>query len=124
MPPGTPMRRGCVVGCEGVMERGDGSHVPRVTCHGTCQESAVVVNEVGDDYFHELLWELGDWGRRCGGRLWGASDKQREKSSFGSVPKSVDEEFIRCRTVNEIGSLDGIWKHLLTRMSVSSPPSP
>jgi len=31
------------------MKMGDGSDVPWVTCQGTCQEAAFVVNEVGDD---------------------------------------------------------------------------
>ena len=52
-----------IVGREGVMEIGDGGNVPRETCHGARQEGARIVNEVGDDRFHKLLRELGDWGR-------------------------------------------------------------
>ena len=48
---------------EGVMKMGDGDDVPRVACHGTCEEGGGVVNEVGHDHFYEVLWELGDWGR-------------------------------------------------------------
>ena len=44
------------------MEMGGGSDIPRVTCHGACQESACVVNEVGEDYFDKILRELGDGG--------------------------------------------------------------
>ena len=83
------------------MESGDGSYVPRVTGHGTCQKTMFVVSEVGDDYFHELLWELGDWGRMRGERLWGATKEQPDDFGFGSVPKLVDEEFTRCRGVSE-----------------------
>jgi hypothetical protein len=37
-----------IVGREGMMKMGDGGNVP-------CQEGALVVNQVGDDLFHELL---------------------------------------------------------------------
>jgi hypothetical protein len=37
------------------MKVGEGSDVPRVTCRGACQEGASIVNEVGDNLFHELL---------------------------------------------------------------------
>jgi hypothetical protein len=46
---------------EGVVKMGDSSNVPRVAGHGTCQEGGGVVNEVGDNCFHEFLWEPGDW---------------------------------------------------------------
>ena len=52
-----------IVGREGVMKIGDGGDVPRETCHGVRQEGAYIVNEVGDNHFHKLLQELGDWGR-------------------------------------------------------------
>ena len=42
---------------------GDGGDVPRVTDNGAYKEGAGVVNKVGDDNFHELLREPGDWGR-------------------------------------------------------------
>jgi len=103
VPSGIPEHGGFVVGREGVMERRDGSYVPRVTRHGTCKETEFVVNEVGDDYFHELLWELGDWGRTvtCGGRLRGGSKEQPDDFGFGSVPKLVDEEFTRFRSLTK-----------------------
>ena len=88
------------------MESGDGSYVPRVTGHGTCQEAAFVVSEVGNDYLHELLWEPGDWRWTCGGRLWGR--ERLHDFGFGSVPKLVDEEFTRCRSVNKTTSLNGM----------------
>ena len=62
-PPVLPARvEVVVIGCNGVMKIGDGSNVPRVTCHGARKEAARVVNEVGDNHFYEHLWELGGRG--------------------------------------------------------------
>ena len=57
------------------------------------------MNEVGDNYFHELLGELGDLGWACDGCLRGTSTELLD-FGFGSVPKLVDEEFICYRDVN------------------------
>jgi hypothetical protein len=81
------------------MKMGDGSNVPRVTCRGACDESVHVVNEVGDNQFHKLLWELGDWGRMCGGRVQGTSTEQRLDFGFVSVPKLVSQQSNRCNSV-------------------------
>jgi hypothetical protein len=48
-PPGRVHDQGIVVGREGVMEMWDGSNIPRVTCRGARQKSALVVNEVRDN---------------------------------------------------------------------------
>ena len=69
------------------MKVGDSGNVPRVTGHGACQEAGCVVNEVGDDHFHDLLREIGDWGRAWGGRLWGTSTVRPVDLGFGPVPK-------------------------------------
>ena len=58
----TPWEGTVVVGCEGMMEIGDGDDVPRVTRRGTRHEATFVINKVGDNKFHELMRELGDWG--------------------------------------------------------------
>jgi hypothetical protein len=58
-----------VVGREGVMKMGDGSDVPRITCRGAYQEGVLVVNEVGDNQFHEILREIEDRGRVDCGRV-------------------------------------------------------
>jgi len=89
------------------MEIGDSGNVLRVTCHGTRQEAVFVVNKVGDDHLHELLWELGDWGWACGGRPLGTPIEQPIDFGFGSVPKLVNEEFTRCRSVNATRLVNG-----------------
>ena len=81
------------------MEVVDGDHVPRVTGQGTRHETAFVVNEAGDDHFHKLLRELGDWGWAYGGRL--REIEQPHDVGFGSVPKSVNEEFAHYHNVSE-----------------------
>jgi hypothetical protein len=43
-----------VVGGEGVMKMGYGGDVPRVAGQGTCNESAEIVSEVGDDDFYHF----------------------------------------------------------------------
>jgi len=72
------------------MKLGDSNNVPRVTCRGARQEATRVVNEEGDDYCHDLLRKLGDWGRSrrtCGGRLWGTSNEQPLDFGFDLVPE-------------------------------------
>lgn len=100
---------------EGVMEIGDGSRVPRVTGHGARQKAVFVVDEVGDDHSHKLLWELGNWGRRRDGYLGGTSTEQPFDLGFCSVPKSVNEGFTRCRRINTMRLLNGMQNHLSTR---------
>ena len=51
-----------VVSREVVVKVGDSRDVPRVAGHGARKENASVINEVGDDQFHELLRKPGDWG--------------------------------------------------------------
>ena len=65
-----------VVGRKGVMEIGDGSNVPRVTCQGACKEGVGVVEEVRNNRCHKFLRKLGDWGPARGRRLRGASIEQ------------------------------------------------
>lgn len=45
---------------EAVMEMRDGSDVPRMTRHGACQEAVCIMNEVGDNRFHEVLRDGGE----------------------------------------------------------------
>ena len=91
-----PVAETMVVSREGVMKMGGGSDVPRATCRGARQESARVVSEVRDNQFHELLRELGDWGRICGGRPWGISTEHPLDFGFGSVLKLINKQFNRC----------------------------
>ena len=84
------------------MKVGDGSDVPRVTGRGAYQEGVLVVNEVGDNPFHELLWEIGDWRRVVGRRVRGTFTEGSD-FSFGSVPKFVTEQFNRCKSVKHNG---------------------
>jgi len=74
---------------------GDGSNVPRAACHGAHKEAACVVNEVGDNHFYELLWELGDSGRTFCRCIWGTSIEKPEEEpldfGFGSVPNLVNK---------------------------------
>ena len=113
-----------VVDGEGAVEVGDGGNVPRVTRRGTRQEGSGVVDEVGNHRFHELLRELSN---RGGGHLGavtlsyiGVRGRPLDFGS-GSVPKSVDGVFVRCRSINTRVSLNGMWKNLLTGTSASSP---
>jgi hypothetical protein len=58
------IRIGCIViGREGVVKMRQCGDGPRVTGHRAREEGVSVVNEVGDDQFHEFLWEPGYWGR-------------------------------------------------------------
>jgi hypothetical protein len=89
-----------VVGREGVMEMMDGGDVPRVTCQGARQEAACVINEVGDNLFHEFLREFGD-GRTCGRHLRSTSTERYPfDPSNGSVTNFVNKQFSRYHGVN------------------------
>jgi hypothetical protein len=77
------------------MKVGDGGDVPRVTGHRACKEGAGVVNEVGDDRFHEVLRELGDWGRTCGRCIQGTSAEQPLDSGLAPVPQLICEQLGR-----------------------------
>ena len=89
-----------VIGREGVVKMVNSSSVPRVTRHGTRQEAACVVSEVGDDHLHNLLWKLGGCRCTCGGHFRGTSSEQPLDCGLGSVPKLVNEEFARYRSVS------------------------
>ena len=74
------------------------------------------MSEVGDDYFHEFLRELGDWGRTCDGRPQGTTIIEKQLDfGFGSVPQSVSEEFTRYRSVDTTRLLGGVSNHLSRR---------
>jgi hypothetical protein len=45
---------------EGVMEMGNGGNVPGVTGQGAREETARIVDEMGDDHFDDLLGKPGD----------------------------------------------------------------
>jgi len=99
------------------MEVGDGSNVPRIAGHGTRDKGAFIVNEVGDNHFYELLWELGDWARACGRGLWGGSIEQPPDFGYGPVPNLVDEQLARYQTARMLNETagDDLQKHLLRR---------
>ena len=82
------------------MKIGDGSNVPRITCHGARQEAARVVNEVGEDRFDKILRELGDWGWSCSRCLRGISTEQPLDFCCGSVPQLVNKQLVRYRNVS------------------------
>ena len=42
---------------EGAMEMRNGGDVPRVTGQGARAETAFVVDNIGDNYFDDLLWD-------------------------------------------------------------------
>jgi len=107
------------LGREGVMEIGDGSCVPRVAGHGTCQETVFVVNKAGDDHFHKLSRELGERGWGCLGCPGGTTEQPLD-SGLCSIPKSVNEEFTHCHSVNARRSLNGVQNHLSMRRWVFS----
>ena len=48
---------------EGMVRVGGGCDIPRVAGHGERKEGEDVVDEIGDNHFHELLGKRGDWGR-------------------------------------------------------------
>ena len=77
------------------MEVGDGCDVPRATCQGACQEAGHVVDEVGDDRFDDILWDLGDWGRLDNRWLLSTFAEQSLDLGGSSVPKLVEEKFRR-----------------------------
>ena len=55
---------------EGVMEVGDDGDVPGATGQGTCEEMALVVDEMGNDHLKDVLGKFGDGGRTCCGNLY------------------------------------------------------
>ena len=69
---------------------GYGGDVPRATGHGACKEGGGVVNE-GDDDFHKLLREPGDWGRIWHRRLWDTSTEKLFDFRLASVPEPLSE---------------------------------
>ena len=100
-PRGSPGTR--VVDCEGVVKMGDSCGVQRVAGHGTCEEGEGVVDEVGDDQFHEFLWKPGDWAlwNRDDWALWDPSEWGRRRGGwlrdislldFGLAPPPLGDE--------------------------------
>ena len=92
--------KGMVVGREGMMKMRDSSDVPRITCCGTCEEGALVANEVRDNPFHKLLREIGDRGWVYCGRVRGSSSTGRLDFGFVSVPKLISKQFNRYNSIN------------------------
>jgi len=82
------------------MKMGDGSDVPRVTCHRARQETRRIVNEMGDNHFNKLLRKLGSWGRTRDRCLGDNSTEQPLDFGCGPVQKSADEQLARYRSVS------------------------
>ena len=51
------------------MEVRDGDNVPGATGQGACEETALVIDEIIDYRFSDLLGKLGGRGRACRGNL-------------------------------------------------------
>lgn len=97
--------RGVVVGREGVVEMGYGGDVPRITCHGTREKGADVVNEVGNDDFHKFLWQPGSLGWTCGGQLLDFNSVSVPR--LVSAPDLISKECNHWSSANATQSLTG-----------------
>ena len=62
-----PIFNGTVVDSKVVVEVGLSDDVPGVAGHSARHEGVNVVNQVGDNDFHEFSWEPSDRGRTGGG---------------------------------------------------------
>ena len=95
-----PVYRKCpLIDREGVVKMGDDGDVPRVAGHGACQEGGGVVNEVGDNCFHKVLREPGDWRRMWGRCLQRISGEVPLDFGLASVPELFGEQFDRYSSV-------------------------
>lgn len=95
-----------VVSREGVVEMGYGGDVPRITCCGTCEQCAGVVDEVGNDHFHNFLREPGGLGRTCGGKSLDFDPISVPR--LISAPDLVSEECNHCIGANAIQLLASV----------------
>ena len=67
---------------------GNDGDVPGVTGQGACEEAALVIDEVGDDHFKDLLGESGDRGK-----IWRQTNRTRPlDSGEASVPHPHGEQ--------------------------------
>ena len=80
-----------------VVKMRDGGDVPGVTRQGACEETARVIDEVGDDHFDDLERKLGG-----GGRVYSRSLRRSICGDpfldvgLTSVPNSINEQLNRC----------------------------
>ena len=82
---------------EGVMEMGNSGNVPGATGQGAREEGLLVIDEMSDDNFDDLLRKPGDRGRGCHRSLWRSNSRTHSPdSSQVSVPNSHGGLFHRC----------------------------
>ena len=84
-------------GGKSVVKMRDRGDVPGVTRQGACEETASVIDEMGDDHFDDLERKVSGGGRACSRSL--------RRSICGdpfpdvdqtSVPNSINEQLNRC----------------------------
>ena len=77
---------------EGMMEMRDGGDVPRIAGQGACAETELVVDEISDDDFNDVLRKSGDRRQACRGSLR-RSTPWAHRPNYGQtpVPNSFDE---------------------------------
>jgi hypothetical protein len=73
---------------ESVMEVGDRGGVPGVTGQGAGEETALIVDNVGNDHLNDFLWESYGRGQLCSRDV--VRSIRRPRSS-DLVPTSLDE---------------------------------
>ena len=66
---------------EGVMEVRNNDDVPGAAGQRTCEETALVTDEMADYHFKDLLWKPGSRGRVCRGNLWGGTTRTDSSDS-------------------------------------------
>ena len=92
-------------GRESVVKVRHCSKVPRITGCGACKKGEPVVDEIGDDQFHNLLWEPGGLGWTCGWRPGGGPPLRG--FGFPPVPELVSEECDHCSMM--VNRCDNEW---------------
>ena len=70
---------------EGMVKVRDGGGVPRAASQRTRLEGIEIVGKVGDDHFHNFMWETAGWFVRVA-RLWRAVPEEAIERGFALTP--------------------------------------
>ena len=82
---------------------------------GARKKGVELVYEVGDDDFHKILWESGDWGWIWGRDLRGTlgGDLTLLDLGLGPVPESISKQLNRCNSDNASRSTSEVARNSL-----------
>jgi hypothetical protein len=70
-----------IVCSKGVMEVGNGGRVPGAAGRGACEETALIIDEMDDYHFNDLLGKPGDRERAYRGNLWRSTTRTHSSDS-------------------------------------------